>query len=209
MPISPSEDFGGVCIWRSGRRKNQSRRLKKKDAGANNLLRKKDDKKSAPPKRIDNLRIAQKLQISLRSLGTGNEYHFQTKDLSATGMFVICSDHKRYPFLVSSTLLETIVQLNAGGDSETFELRCLCKIARIVDGQVKGFGVRIIQISPDQKQTLEQFIAKHGSPDNFVPYSGGGAPAEQGAPPPPPVPQNRESGEIGQDTSQQELPTSA
>ncbi|NBW83468.1 hypothetical protein EBR21_17105, partial [bacterium] len=50
----------------------------KKDAGTNNLLKKKDEKKSAPPKRIDNLRIAQKLQISLKSLGTSNEYHFLT-----------------------------------------------------------------------------------------------------------------------------------
>lgn len=192
-------------------KKKPDQETEKKDSGATNLLKKKDDKKSAPPKRIDNLRIAQKLQISLRSLGTGNEYHFQTKDLSATGMFVICSDHKRYPFQVSSTLLETVVQLNAGGDSETFELRCLCKIARIVEGQVKGFGVRIIQISPDQKQTLEQFIAKHGSPDNFVPYSGAAAaaPAEQGVQPPPPVPQKGESGEIGQDTAQRDLPTSA
>ncbi|MEN9824274.1 MAG: hypothetical protein RI953_19 [Pseudomonadota bacterium] len=183
----------------------------KKDNGTNNLLKKKDEKKSAPPKRIDNLRIAQKLQISLKSLGTGNEYHFLTKDLSATGMFVLCSDHKRYPFHVQSTLLETVIQLKAG-DDEAIELRCLCKIARLVEGQVTGFGVRIVQISPEQKVVLEQFIAKHGSPDNFVPYSGGQKPpadakTQEAAPPTPAV--NSESNEIGQDTTPAQLATSA
>ena len=150
----------------------------KKEAATNNLLKKKDDKKNAPPKRIDNLRIAQKLNESLKSLGTGNEYHFLTKDLSATGMFVLCTEHKRYPFLVQSTLIETVVHLQAGEGEESHELRCLCKIARIVEGSgpnpVSGFGVRMIQISPEQRIALEQFIAKHGSPENFVPYSGGG-----------------------------------
>ncbi|MFZ9521214.1 MAG: PilZ domain-containing protein [Silvanigrellaceae bacterium] len=182
----------------------------KKDSVANSLLKKKDEKKSAPPKRIDNLRIAQKLQISLKSLGTGSEYHFLTKDLSATGMFVLCSDHKRYPFQVQSTLLETIIQLKAGDDEAT-ELRCLCKIARIVEGQVSGFGVRIVQISPEQRTVLEQFIAKHGSPDNFVPYSGGQKPPDEKNQdiPPPSAAGDSESTEIGQDAVPGQLATSA
>ncbi|NBX16959.1 MAG: PilZ domain-containing protein [Proteobacteria bacterium] len=159
-----------MAFWAKKKPENET---EKKDTGANSLLKKKDEKKGAPPKRIDNLRILQKLRISLKSLGTGSEYHFMTKDLSATGMFVLCNDHKRYPFIPQSTLLETVIQLQADGTTENHELKCLCKIARIVEGQVVGYGVRIVQISPDQRQALEQFISKHGTPENFVPYSGG------------------------------------
>lgn len=162
-----------MAFWAKKKTDSES---EKKDSG-NNLLKKKDDKKGAPPKRIDNLRIAQKLNITLKSLGTGNEYRFLTKDLSATGMFVLCNEHKRYPFIPQSTLIETIVNLEATGDTESHQLRCLCKIMRIVEATVQsplsGYGMRIVQISLDQKNALEQFIAKHGSPENFVPYSGG------------------------------------
>jgi len=186
--------------------------IDKKEAAGNNLLKKKDEKKGAPPKRIDNLRIAQKLNVSLRSLGTGNEYHFLTKDLSATGMFVLCSDHRRYPFIVQSTLLEATVHLQAHGNEELHELRCLCKIARLVEGTVSGFGVRIVQIAPEQRLALEQFIAKHGSPENFVPYSGGSEDTKTNAevplPPPAPAPApeaDPNSGEIGTDAAPRSL----
>lgn len=169
-----------MAFWAKKKPENET---EKKETGANSLLKKKDEKKGAPPKRIDNLRIAQKLQISLKSLGTGNEYHFLTKDLSATGMFVLCNDHKRFPFQPQSTLLETVIQLKAGESSDVHELKCLSKIARIVEGQVCGYGMRIVQIAPEQRQALEQFIAKHGSPDNFVPYSGGGKPDAKPAEP--------------------------
>lgn len=187
--------------------KKKETETEKKETGATNLLKKKEEKKGAPPKRIDNLRIAQKLQISLRSLGTGNEYHFLTKDLSATGMFVLCSDHKRYPFQVQSTLLETIVLLKAENDNETYILNCLCKIARIVEGQVSGFGVRIVQIAPEQRTLLEQFIAKHGSPENMIPYNGPVKSEDKGFAAP--MNSAQEASEIGQDTLPNELPTSA
>lgn len=193
----------------------------KKDA-TNNLLKKKDEKKGAPPKRIDNLRIAQKLRVTLKSLGTGNEYHFLTKDLSATGMFVLCNEHKRYPFLPQVTLIETIVNLQANESSESHQLQCLCKIARIVEGSgpnpTSGYGVRIVQIAPEQRIALEQFIAKHGSPENFVPYSGGDGKDETPSPfaaqPPPSPPSaapaaNVEASEIGVDTPPRALPETA
>lgn len=198
-----------MAFWAKKKPENET---EKKETGVNSLLKKKDEKKGAPPKRIDNLRIAQKLQISLKSLGTGSEYHFLTKDLSATGMFVICNDHKRFPFQPQSTLLETIIQLKAGESSENHELKCLCKIARIVEGQVSGYGMRIVQIAPEQRQALEQFIAKHGSPDNFVPYSGGGKPDAKPAEPPADAQDAssaNESSEIGQDAPLRSLQTSA
>jgi len=192
----------------------------KKEAVTNNLLKKKDEKKNATPKRIDNLRIAQKLNVSLKSLGTGNEYHFLTKDLSATGMFVLCTEHKRYPFLVQSTLIETVVHLQANESEELHELRCLCKIARIVEGSganpVSGFGVRLIQIAPEQRLALEQFIAKHGSPENFVPYSSGSDKKENektsetaAASTAAPDASTSQSVEIGTDTLAEALPQTA
>ncbi len=198
-----------MAFWAKKKPENET---EKKETGANSLLKKKDEKKGAPPKRIDNLRIAQKLQISLKSLGTGSEYHFLTKDLSATGMFVICNDHKRFPFQPQSTLLETIIQLKAGESAENHELKCLCKIARIVEGQVSGYGMRIVQIAPEQRQALEQFIAKHGSPDNFVPYSGGGNASDktsEAAASGQDAPSATDSSEIGQDTPVRPLQTSA
>lgn len=188
-----------MAFWAKKKVDNEA---EKRDALSHNLLKKKDDKKGAPPKRIDNLRIAQKLSITLKSLGTGNEYHFLTKDLSSTGMFVLCSDHKRYPFVVGSTLIETVVHLQAENDnsSEIHRLHCLCKIARMVEASgpngASGFGVRIIQIAPEERAALENFIATHGSPENFVPYSGGGAEPE----PLPPELTKNEPQELGTDT---------
>jgi len=199
-------------------KKKPDAETEKKDSTPNNLLKKKDDKKGAPPKRIDNLRIAQKLHISLKSLGTGNDYHFLTRDLSATGMFVLCSDHKRYPFIPQTTLLESKILLEAGDGTEAVELHCLCKIMRIVEGQGpngaanSGFGVRIVQIAAEQRQALEQFISKHGSPENFVPYSGGdkteSAAAAATAPAAAQV-HTAEGSEIGIDSNQEHIAHSA
>jgi hypothetical protein len=189
-----------MAFWAKKKVENEA---DKREALTNNLLKKKDDKKGAPPKRIDNLRIAQKLSITLKSLGTGNEYHFLTKDLSSTGMFVLCSDHKRYPFIVGSTLIETVVNLQAENDQngELHRLQCLCKIARMVEASGpngnSGYGVRIIQIAPEERTALENFIATHGSPENFVPYSGGGAEPQ---PPPPELMKNNVE-ELGTDTT--------
>ena len=189
-----------MAFWAKKKVDNES---DKREALTNNLLKKKDEKKGAPPKRIDNLRIAQKLNITLKSLGTGNEYNFLTKDLSATGMFVLCTDHKRYPFIVGSTLIETVVHLQAENDTsgEVHKLQCLCKIARMVEASGpngnSGFGVRIIQIAPEERTALEGFIATHGSPENFVPYSGGGAEPE----PPPPELMKSPVDDLGTDTA--------
>lgn len=162
-------------------KKKVNSEAEKQEALSHSLLKKKDDKKGAPTKRIDNLRIARKLGITLRSLGTGTEYHFLTKDLSSTGMFVLCSDHERYPFVVGSTLIETVVHLETEieGSRDVHNLNCLCKVARIVEASgpngTSGYGVRIVQISPEERAVLENFIATHGSPENFTPFSGGGA----------------------------------
>jgi hypothetical protein len=143
------------------------------DAGVSSLKpsRKKDDKKDNKPKRIDNLRIPQQLRVTLRSLGSPNEFVFLTKDLSATGAFVLCTNFQRYPFQQASTLLDCVVELKVPDSNDMHRLVFLAKIARVVEAQgegasgISGFGVRIVQITQDQRQTLESFIQRHGAPD--------------------------------------------
>jgi hypothetical protein len=133
--------------------------------------KKKDDRKENKPKRIDNMRIPQSLKISLRSLGAPNEYLFTTKDLSATGAFVLCSNFANYPFIPLSTLLDCTVELNEPETGETHRLKFLAKVARVVEAkgegatQISGFGIRIVQISQELRLLLELFIQRHGSPD--------------------------------------------
>jgi hypothetical protein len=140
-------------------------------AGSLKPTKKKDEKKENKPKRIDNLRIPQQLRVTLRSLGSPNEFVFLTKDLSATGAFVLCSNFKRYPFQQTSTLLDCVVELKVPEAEETYRLTFLAKIARVVEAKgegalsISGFGVRIVQISQDQRVFLESFIQRHGAPD--------------------------------------------
>lgn len=129
------------------------------------------DKKDNKAKRIDNLRIPQQLRIVLKSLGSQTEFPFLTKDLSATGAFVLCANFKRYPFQLASTLLESTVELKSPDFPESTSIQFLAKVARIVEAHgegsnaISGFGIRIVQISAEYKQKLESFIARHGQVD--------------------------------------------
>lgn len=145
-----------------------------KDLDSNLLAKKKKEEKKPAVKRLDNLRIPQQLKITLRSLGAPNEYLFLTKDLSATGAFVLCSIFKRYPFQTASTILEAVVELQSPETHEVTKLSFLAKVARVVEAhgdganQISGFGIRIIQMATEQRQILENFIARHGSPEVAV-----------------------------------------
>jgi|GEM_PF-656612 len=153
------------------RKKGEEGEGEANSASALKPTKKKDDKKDNKPKRIDNLRIPQHLRITLRSLGSPNEFVFHTKDLSATGAFVLCAVFKRYPFQQQSTLLDASVELKEPDSDEVTKLQFLAKIARVVEAQgqgassISGFGIRIVQISQEQRATLEGFIQRNGSPD--------------------------------------------
>jgi hypothetical protein len=135
------------------------------------LLRKKDEKKDNKPRRIDNLRIPQQLNIVLKSIGSPVEIPFVTKDLSATGAFVLCPQFRKTPFQQQNTLLDCTVELRNPESHELQTLKFLAKIARVVAAtgtgamSISGFGIRICQISMDQRLVLEQFIQKHGAPE--------------------------------------------
>lgn len=167
--------------------KKEAQKNERENPAENNALDKKKnaDKKDMKAKRIDNLRIPQQLRISLKSLGSQTEFPFLTKDLSATGAFVLCSDFKRYPFQLTSTILDAQVELRGNDGSEVMTIGFLAKVARIVEAHgegstaISGFGIRIIQISSEYKQKLENFIARHGHPDAQL-----DAPSANGVPPP-------------------------
>lgn len=129
--------------------------------------------KKMQTKRIDNLRVPQQLRVTLKSLGSQTEYPFLTKDLSATGAFVLCSDFKRYPFQLNSTILDVMVELRDTDFPDAVPIQFLAKIARIVEAHgegsttISGFGIRIIQMGNDTKHKLDVFIAKHGHPEQI------------------------------------------
>lgn len=143
-------------------------------------LQKSSEDKKKQARRIDNLRIPQQLRITMRSLGTQSEYPFHTKDLSATGAFVLCNQLKHYPFIVTSTILDCRVELKefeslGGSDMRTGDgptyIKFMAKIARVVEAHgegstaISGFGIRIVQISNEFRNLLEGFIAQHGHVD--------------------------------------------
>lgn len=168
-----------MAFWIKSGSKEKSEQEREAESGG--LLKKKakDEKKElAKPKRIDNLRIPQQLHISLQSLGTSNEYIFQTKDLSATGAFVICHEVKAYPFQTTSTILEARIELKHHTEEPQEQIQFLAKIARIVEfveedalpqSKTPGFGIRIVMIGDDDRRTLESFIARHGQVDPAAP----------------------------------------
>ena len=153
------------------KKNEESPETDKDNSAASQNKKKKEEKKGTPPKRLDNLRIPQQLKIVLRSVGAPNEYPFLTKDLSATGAFVLCPNFRRYPFQHTSTILDAVVELRSPDSSEINRLQFLAKIARVVEAhgegasQISGFGIRIIQISMDQRNLLESFIARNGAPE--------------------------------------------
>ncbi len=106
------------------------------------------------------------MRIQIRSLGVPTNFNFLTKDLSSTGAFVICDNFKAYPFIPNSTILDCVVDLGTEGTREISKLTFLGRIMRVVDqGDTHGFGVKMIQISHEEKQVLDAFVQRHGSPD--------------------------------------------
>lgn len=161
--------------------------------------RRKDEKKAITLKRIDNLRIPQESDIIVKSLGSRNTYHFKTKDVSASGAFVSCADFGSLPFQQQATILDCTVALKHSETAEAVHVQFLAKIARVVEPtdvaqqdsnepppqndsaldqkliagrQFPGFGVRIVQMTHDQRYVLENYIARHGTPDGHFGFDG-------------------------------------
>jgi hypothetical protein len=151
--------------------RSESPRIDERSVLSDNKKGKKDDAKPQV-KRIDNLRIPERLRVHLKSLGSQNVYTFWTKDLSSTGAFVLCQDFHSYPFQSASTILEAVVELKDPVTNEVTDLALLAKIARVVEAHgagasnISGFGIRIVQMEFRERQVLENFIESHGMPNS-------------------------------------------
>lgn len=124
----------------------------------------KDEKKY---KRSDALRLSIEAPIDLKCLGTMTIYSFYTNNISTNGIFVECDDTTVYPFLEKLTILECklfLACLNDSSHNDLEDVSFLSRVMRIVDsqgeGKKQGFGLKIIQISPDHQRIIESLIEK-------------------------------------------------
>lgn len=101
-------------------------------------------------------------------VGSGDrEYVFRTRDLSKNGVFLYTKVAHLYPFKVGSTLTLELY------DYDKF-LSCKCVIARVVepgsaesDHYPTGFGVRIVDISDEDREHLTSMIDRAGTGENL------------------------------------------
>lgn len=144
--------------------------------GSQSKIKRKDEKKTSQVKRFDNLRITHQLPVVIRSVGTRADFSFVTKDLSVSGAFVKCDKMHSYPFQISSTILECEVDLGPQSNPPHAKVEFLSRIARVVEvvggGQNEelGFGIRIVQISPEHRMLLENYVSMHGTVDGSIPF---------------------------------------
>lgn len=97
--------------------------------------------------------------------GADHEYVFRTRDLSRSGLFLYTRVGHIYPFKVGSTLALELY------DYDQF-VTCRAVVVRVVESGTSesekyptGFGLRIIEIDPANKDRLSQLldrIAKDG-----------------------------------------------
>jgi c-di-GMP-binding flagellar brake protein YcgR len=87
------------------------------------------------------------------------QFVFRTRDISLSGLFLYTKVGHIYPIAVGDTL-----QLELYDYDQFIELRA--KVVRVVrgtpdasDGQV-GFGLQILDLSPEAKASLERMIAR-------------------------------------------------
>ena len=142
---------------KSNKEKNSNEAVSKKSSL-------KEDKKY---KRSDALRLNIEVPIDLKCLGTMTLYSFSTNNISTTGVFVECDDTTVYPFLEKLTILECKLFLNCLHDdvyNALDDVSFLSRVMRVMgseqEGIKQGFGLKIIQISPEYQRIIESLIEK-------------------------------------------------
>ena len=115
---------------------------------------------SEPPQKRDAERV--KVEAFVKVSGAGDtgaqEYVFRTRDLSATGLFLFTRVSHIYPFKLGSTLQLELY------DYDEF-VTCKVVVVRVVepgsaeaDRYPTGFGVRITEISDENRAALRALI---------------------------------------------------
>jgi hypothetical protein len=161
-----------MSFWMRGKQATKADTDKATEAQSGR--KRKEEKKAPHVKRLDNLRIPHQLSVVIKSIGTRSEFGFVTKDLSVSGAFVKCDKMHSYPFQVSSTILECEVNMGSQSTPPNTKVEFLARIARVVEAagggqsEEKGFGIRIVQISPEHRLMLESFVSAHGTVDGSL-----------------------------------------
>ncbi|MCY4444506.1 MAG: PilZ domain-containing protein [Proteobacteria bacterium] len=122
-------------------------------------------------RKISRIRLQEPLEVSLASIGSSLIYTLMTNDISSQGFFFEFESPARFPFLPSS-ILEIWLKIP---DGEKIFLNG--KMARVVhsmesQGELrKGIAISIIQISPEDKRALKNFIEKQQEKNHSMDYS--------------------------------------
>lgn len=107
-------------------------------------------------------RAAERVKVDafVKVSGAEREFVFRTRDLSRAGLFLYTKVAHIYPFKVGSSLTLELY------DYDCF-VRCTVVVARVVergsaeeDRYPTGFGVRIIEMSDDDRASLDRMIEK-------------------------------------------------
>lgn len=110
----------------------------------------------------ENSRTAErvKLEAFVKVSGADREFVFRTRDLSKGGLFLYTKVAHIYPFKVGSTLELELYDYDTS-------VTCKVVVARVVepssaeaDHYPTGFGVRIVDITAEDKAKIEALLAR-------------------------------------------------
>jgi hypothetical protein len=104
-------------------------------------------------------RVAVDAFVKVRGEGS-REFVFRTRDLSETGLFLYTRVGHSYPFKIGSTLDLELYDYDEYVTCEVVVVRLVEPGSAEADHYPTGFGVRISQITPDQRQRLGTMLSR-------------------------------------------------
>ena len=152
-----------MAFWirkQAGRVEERSQALSKNRGNTD-----KSKKDSSNRTRLNAMRVSERQKVTISSFGSPLQYEFTTRDISTTGVFILCNDLEPYPFQQTSTMLDCMLHLPEGHS----KVRFMAKIARILynspesEQSEAGVGLKIVQLLREDLKVLEQFIMQRAN----------------------------------------------
>ena len=113
------------------------------------------------------INLSQKINIKLGSVGSDMKYQLTAKNISSVGFFLEFAEPHRFPFN-SASLMEVWIDL-----TDKDQIFFNGKLARVVYPEDDlasisgaGIGIKIVQISPEHQQVLDDFIVAHAGEED-------------------------------------------
>jgi hypothetical protein len=110
------------------------------------------------PQKRDAERV--KVEAFVKVTGGDSEFVFRTRDLSANGLFLYTRVGHIYPFKVGSTLQLELYDYDEFVSAKVVVVRVVEPGSAESDRYPTGFGVRILELSPESRTHLDRMIAK-------------------------------------------------